>query len=124
MQAVLAAKSTEQYHKMVQCLLKVHYPMYPRDREGRMAIVIAIEKNTPPQLFKTLIQYHLQAGFNFTMIPEEESKAVESRSFLEELFDKSKNLRRDILMLQSIGAIKGLNPGQLDRLKANAKSDI
>jgi len=91
--------------------------MHLRDREGRMAIVIAIDKDPPVQLFKTLLKYHADAGFNFTQIPEEESKAADNTSFLEELFNRSKNLKRDVALLQSLGAIKGLGPEQLARLK-------
>lgn len=70
--------------------------MYSLDRDRRMPLVIAIEKDPPVLLFKTLLQYHLDAGFNFTGITNDEESKSDQPSFLEELFDRSKNLKRDV----------------------------
>lgn len=76
MHAVLAANGSHQFHPLIQGLLRVNYPMYVPDKEGRTALTIAVDKSPPPALFKTIVKYHADAGFNFTGLPDglEESK--------------------------------------------------
>ena len=96
--------------------------MYTLDHDGLkggMAISYLTQKETPVQLFKSILIYHLNAGFDFTRrvtYPPHGEECKSNYSFLECVFVNSKQIKRDLTIMYKLGCIKALKGTKLEEL--------